>query len=350
MISYISSVLLAIGASAAVLGKISYVALIMQLIINLFIFKVGKKKLFILTLIFFYFLILHAFHFTFDSYKQLDISIVNIVIQIFVVATIGVNVRGVLIVRRSLLIQLLFSILVSIYGVVFNDYSMFVNASHTKGFASFFIPTGIYSTPQAFASVSLVVFLLYRAKIIKLISFLTMVFSINRTIMLIFLTNSFLKYYRLIITLLVIALPFLLGYLVESNSVINLRTILSRLYLFEGAASQMELGNFRQIMFGTLSTIDFYLPMYGVTKNYIESSILFIFKYFGVLGLFAYIFYGLLLSAISFRNKQVSLLIVFFLYFFVAQLMTHEFLVSSYYQIVYIFTALILLRRSSINV
>lgn len=347
MISYLSSILLAIGSSAAILGKVSYIALLIQLVINIFVFKIGREKIFVLLSIVLFFLILHAFHFVFDTYVELDISIVNVIIQLLVVITIGINFRGLVIVRRSLLIQLIFCICISVYGITFSDYSMFVNASNTKGFSSFFIPTGIYSTPQALASVALVVFFLYRQKIIKLICLFTILFSMNRTITFIFLSSTFFRYYKAVLTGAILLVPFLLIYLDGLNSAVNLRTILSRLYLFEGATSKIELDSFRQIIFGTLNTIEFSLPMYGINKNYIESSLLFIFKYFGVLGLFLYIFYGFVISAISLKNKQYNMFLLFTLYFFIAQLMTHEFLVSSYYQIVYIFTVFILLKRSS---
>ncbi|MBC5788678.1 hypothetical protein [Providencia sp. JUb39] len=336
---YIYILLLTLSSAASVVGMISYISLTTLIILHFFHFKSNKLRLgkFLILISYFLILLTIAVINKEDRYLDLDLSVINIFLQLMFLITLPKSHIVFDSVKLSLLIQLLLSFLLCLYGLFFHDYSMFVDSKYTKGYDGLLIPTGIYSTPQALASVGLIVFFFNKEKIKKYIGVLAILSSLNRTSYSTFLITIFLKSNKKLILLSFLSFLLVFLYIYNLSDYINLRTIISRLNLLFGAYSQINTDSLITILFGSWNKIEFYLPMYNIYKNYIENGYLFIFYHFGVIGLLVYIFYGipLLLSLMKAKKNEITFL--FFSYYFINPIMTHEYLITSFYQILFVF-------------
>ena len=271
------------------------------------------------------------------SIDDIDLSNFNIFIQLLCLCTFPRNFDFFKLIKKSLSIQLLLSIFLCIYGLLFNDYSMFIDGKYTKGYEDILIPKGIYSTPQALASVSLVVFFLNKEKLNKILGFCGILISLNRTSYAIFILTLLIKSNKKgLIFFILTPLAFLFLVYFNIEEYINLRTIDSRMNLLVGASSQINIDNVLFFIFGSWKKIEFYLPMYDIYKNYIENGYLFIFNSFGIVGIIIYLFFGLYIFSKLLKKKNNDITFLFLSYYFITPIMTHEYLISSFYQIIFV--------------
>ncbi|MFS1486773.1 hypothetical protein BCU41_019600 [Vibrio lentus] len=269
--------------------------------------------------------------------EQFDHSVFNVFIQLLTMLSFNYSSASYVLIRKSLFIQILLSVGLSIYGVVSGDTFMFINAAATKGFSDMLIPLGIYSTPQVFASV--ILFYVFTSKTIidRALSISMLVFIMNRTSIIIYFIVSSLKNFKSILfvfILCIIGSLYIFTYSIGSFQYTNIGTILSRLNLIFGVLGEIDLNSVQIWLFGSWNKVEFYLPMYDVTKDYVENGFLFIFKYFGALGFLLYVTLGYIVIKNLLDKKYTSLLILFTLYYFGTQNMTHEFLTVTFYQII----------------
>lgn len=308
MLKNIYVLLLTLGAAASIIGNISYIAIILLIILDLLYKKQSRENILSIILITTYFLMLYLIASFSLSMEDLNLSNINIFIQLICLITFPRTYDFFKLIKKSLSLQILFSILLCLYGLLFNDYFMFIDSKYTKGYEDILIPKGIYSTPQALASVALIVFFLNKEKIPKFLGFVGTLISLNRTSYAIFILTLLIKANKkalMFFTIISLLAFILLFYNLEEY--INLRTIDSRINLLLGASYQINIDNILSFVFGSWKKIEFYLPMYDIYKNYIENGYLFIFNFFGVIGIMIYLFFWGYIFSKLLRTKKMKL-------------------------------------------
>ena len=328
--------LLVLCSLSVYLGSASYLALLVLASINFMTNKYNLDRyLVVFLLVLLYAFLLFLFLVEYPK-EQFDYSVFNVFIQVLTMLSFISNYANYIIIRKSLFIQIVLSIALSVYGIVSGNTSMFINAAATKGFSDILIPLGIYSTPQVFASVILFYVFTSKALIDRALSISMLVFIMNRTSIIIYFIVSSLRSFKsslFVFTLCLVGSIYIFTYSIGSFQYTNIGTILSRLNLISGVLGEIDLNSIQVWMFGSWSKVEFYLPMYDVTKNYVENGFLFIFKYFGVVGLLLYLVSGCIVTKRLLDKNYTSLFILFILYYFGTQNMTHEFLTVTFYQI-----------------
>lgn len=343
---YIITILLVVASGAYYLGSLSYLAVGVLILINLF-----TNKLSILRYICIFSLILL---FSFNLIRvpviaDFDYVALNFFLQILFLLSINFrNVNYHKCIFTSLKIQICISVVLSFFGWLTNNMSMFVDADSAKGFSGLFAMRGIYSTPQLLASVclALVFFSRYRVlqssstkfSIVALLSI--MVASLNRVnaiglCLLIF--YSLQKYKRkslvLIINMLIVLAVIIFSVNVNLDKFANFQTMESRSLLIEGIIGCINTDSIISVIFGDFEKIYFYIPQYLIYVSYVENGFLFILKYYGIMGLLFYVVICMIFIYKLKRNNHNELALYAFIYLFIIQNFTNEFLVSVFPQI-----------------
>ncbi|PHM58612.1 hypothetical protein [Xenorhabdus sp. KK7.4] len=341
---YIFSVLLlVISSMPSILGNASYFSLIIFLSIN-FILNKHNPSIYIILLLFSLFYVLNLINPI--SFEEVDIVVFNFLLQI--IAILSIPYKKLIyenIIYDAIKIQLVLNVIITILCIMVGSDFTFVDATYAKGFDGFWALKGIYSTPQILASLALF-FIIYSYSehknnniILKLIPYVIIPLTLNRVnffigFFMILINQKIIKikYWLFFSILLGVVFLFLLPLLGSDLAKIN--TIESRLYLTEGVVNKINFNSFINITFGNFGKIDFYLAKYDLMKNYIENGYVFIFKYFGFIGIITYLFLSTSLIYFLFINKKHNLSIFAFFYMFITQLFTHEFLTIAYMQII----------------
>lgn len=352
--SYIYIFILVVAANASYLGTVSYAAILILILINLFANRLNSGALLLL----FMTLSLVLFNTVriFIDGKKVDMVVYNFLLQLIFLLTLdysSIVLRYVFI--RALQLQIFLSATLAIFGILFNEHSMFIDAGHAKGFEGMLALRGIFSTPQLMASICLAMLFLSSSRIVignrtqlvgKFLSAIMLVFTINRInfiflfILALFKANFNFKgkltwqFIKLLSPLITVSLVLISLQLIDYTQ-INLQTLQSRMFLLNGVLSEINFNSFVSVLFGDFSTIHFYIPQYQVDIDYVENGFLFLFKYFGVVGLIAYIVIGAALSVNAFKKHFVPGLYVFF-YLFVVQNFTNEFVSFVFPQVMFL--------------
>ncbi len=338
MIPFIYIPLLVLSSAPSVIGIYSYISIALLIIMNLIQTKIDKTKI-IYFVAFLTVVLISFFKFILEfPLASLDLSIINLLLQLFFFLTFPKTSEASLIIKKSILFQAIACLSLSIYGLIVNDHSMFVLGGNTKGINGLLIPKGIYSTPQVLASVSLALCFLYKEKIVRFLGLIILVSSFNRTSLTSYILILFTKIKNKVFFLfLMLLVCIIVLYKYDLSLYLNFRTITSRLYLFFGGLSTINLNSIPTNIFGSWEEITFYLPTYGIHKNYIENGYLYIFKYTGLIGLLIYISFGIKISISIFKKDNITLFVYFIIYYYLFPLLTHEYLTNSFYQILLLF-------------
>lgn len=351
---FIYILLLVISSNAYYLGASSYIGIVLLIFINLFTGKLNQQSAFMIFLIT-SLVLFNTAHLYMDG-KTVDVVVYNFFLQLLFLFSLdfrNVELRWTFI--RALQMQIFISVFIGLVGVITGEHSMFVDAGHAKGFSGLLALRGIYSTPQLMASICLAAFFLCTPRqekqipslyISKTLSVAMLIFTINRVNLAALCLLGFLRvntslknktiwqFVKLLSPLLGVVVAIISLQLLDYSK-INLQTIQSRLYLFTGVISKINFDSVLSVLFGDFSIIHFYIPQYQVDINYVENGFLFLFKYFGIVGLLFYIVAGLVI-AIKMRKINFLLGAYAIFYLFVAQNFTNEFVSFVFPQVLFL--------------
>ncbi|WP_155271049.1 hypothetical protein [Xenorhabdus bovienii] len=346
IIYFSSIILLLISSIPTILGKISYLSLMAFLLINL---SFNKKKFFDYILILFMIVLFIINILRIDNFKEIDLVVFNFLIQIITIISIPYN-KPIYekIIYNSIKIMLIINITATILFLITDNLApVFIDATHAKGFEGFWALKGVYSTPQILASLALffIIFSISERKnnsiFVKIIPYIILPITLNRVNIfigiIIFTLSKLLKRLNIRKIIIIFSLIFIISVsllLISNIEITKINTIESRIYLTKSVIERIDFHSLSDIIFGNFTKIEFYLYRYQITKDYIENGHLFIFKYFGLIGLISYIFLSFCLVHTLFRRNKYTLAIFSFFYLFVTQLFTNEYLTIAYMQIV----------------
>jgi hypothetical protein len=344
---YIVTLLLVISAGAFVLGSLSYIAVGMLILINLFKNKLPLPRYFCIIIVVFLF-VLNLIRV--PEFNDFDYVALNFALQlIFLLSVDYRDVRYCRNILLSLKLQIAISVAWCAFGLLTGNMTMFVDAGSAKGFNGLYALRGIYSTPQLLASVCLAVLFFSKYNVLQkrstkrgIVSLFTiMVASLNRVNIISLIALFFVSLQRHKNRVLVYALNSLLLVLVLTLCIvfnigqfINFQTIESRNLLIEGVVASINFDSIAEVLLGSFGKINFYIPQYIVYISYVENGLLFLLKYYGVLGLLSYIIICSLFVYKLFKQNHVQLAVYAFLYLFVVQNFTNEYLVTVFPEII----------------
>ncbi|WP_155409069.1 hypothetical protein [Pluralibacter gergoviae] len=335
--------LMLISANPYYLGSIAYAAVIALVFYNVFTTKYSHQRLLALLLFISYYII--NFIYVFSQKAEFDPVVLNFFVQMLFLLT--VNYSNISLFRTlyfSMQLQVGLSVLLGLVGFMTGGGAMFVDAGSAKGFSGFYALTGLFATPQLLSSVSLAVVLFSKTFTKKItlfpffnfmsaLSYITMLVSLNRINLLGVIALKFLAWFKdrkdkhiliFLLPLLIMLLFFILLSVIDLRSV-DLQTINSRLALFSGVLSTINLSSIWQLIFGSFSKIHFYLREYIVDIYYVENGFLFLFKYFGSLGLLIYFSIAIFFVVYLYKKNMSILALYTFFYLFIVQNFTNEY-------------------------
>ena len=354
LINGIMVLLMVAAASAHYLGVVSYISLAFLIIINVMTKGLTFRR-YILILLFLIVFILNSLY-TYSLNLSIDPVVGNFALQILFLLTLNHKKEQAAIIFNAMTWQILISLALGGVGLLGIDRSMLIDAGSAKGFSGFYALTGLFATPQLLGSVCLAFLLFHplfkkellksklRDKITEFVSFGVLLVTLNRVnIGFYFLWKFFAVFYKKLGVLGFFALTLISG-VVVSYSIIyilslgdnSLQTLQSRMALILGVISTISFDDWWQVIFGMFNNIHFYLPLYQIDITYIENGFLFIFKYFGSLGILVYSVCGLILVFSLFNNNQRLLSAYAVYYIFVAQNFTNEYVSIVFPQIIYL--------------
>ncbi|WP_261925316.1 hypothetical protein [Aeromonas caviae] len=233
-----------------------------------------------------------------------------------------------------------------IFSVVFS-YDGFFVSSMAKGIVDGFpLYKGIYSTPQILASMCLIYWISlyvtrggskYQLMFVFPLSIALCLLSFNRTIIacsiVIFLIGTMLNRSPKAILISILAAFFLVIVLVNFISYFNIETVNSRVALSEAVWDTIDMDAPLSILIGKQSPFSTMVNVgNGFVLSNVENGFLFVLRFFGISGVAFYVIYILTLMCQSFLlNKDVVYVLFIFMYFFIVQLITQEFVSVSFY-------------------
>lgn len=213
--------------------------------------------------------------------------------------------------------------------------SVFIFSLANKGLPNIYAFEGFTTTPQAFASLAILV-LMFNYNSIKgvfrrYLPFLGLLLSINRTILLGGMLVFFYRFLFLFLPIIALSFIFLELFSFETK-LFTLQTISSRIDMLVNISSNFFSMGISGIIFGTFMSPNF--EVHSAGTKYIENGIMFILYYFGLVGFIAYsIFVGFLLfSAIKLKFYSKAKILIYFIFVTtIVPMLTHEFLYISFY-------------------
>lgn len=354
LLNGIMVLLMIAAASAHYLGVVSYISLASLIIINVMIKGLTFRR-YIIILLFLIVFILNSLY-TYSQNLSIDPVVGNFALQILFLLTLNYKKEQAAIIFNAMTWQILISLALGGVGLLGIDRSMLIDAGSAKGFSGLYALTGLFATPQLLGSICLAFLLLhpllkiellkskFRDKITEFVSFGVLLVTLNRVnIGFYLLWKFFVVLYKKLGVLGVFALTLISGVVVSYSIVYilslddaPLQTIQSRLALILGVISTINFDDWWQIIFGMFNNIHFYLPAYQIDITYVENGFLFIFKYFGSLGILVYSVCGLILVISLFNNNQRLLSAYAVYYLFVVQNFTNEYVSIVFPQIIYL--------------
>lgn len=332
-----------ISANPYYLGSVAYAAVIALVIYNIFTTKYSHQRLLGLLLFVSYYII--NFICVFSQKSDFDPVVLNFFVQMLFLLTVNYsNITLFRTVYFSMQLQVIISATLGVVGLMTGGGAMFVDAGSAKGFSGFYALTGLFATPQLLSSVSLAVILFSKTftktitlspilKSMSCLSYITMLVTLNRINLLGVITLKFSEWFKdrkdkhiliLLLPLFAILFVFILLNVVDFRRV-DLQTINSRLALFYGVLSTIDLDSIWQLIFGSFDKIHFYLRDYIVDIYYVENGFLFLFKYFGLLGLLIYCSIAALYVFYLYKKEMLILALYTFFYLFIVQNFTNEY-------------------------
>lgn len=349
--SYVIILLMIISASAHYVGVISYISLLALIVLNFRNCKFSYNRYFII----FLFSVLYGANIlvSLNSKNGIDLVIANFFLQILFILTVNYNEKYISLIIKSIELQVVISFLMGIVGFLNINQSMFIDAGATKGFAGMHALIGIYSTPQLLASLCIASLIFnnnikgdckgsVKSKLFNSISLVVLVLTLNRvnifSLVAWCLIREIYKKAGWLITMLLffvstIIVFYYVVFIIPWDGLL-LRTMQSRYALITGVISEIDLNSPWQVVFGLFDNISFYLPDYMVNITYVENGGMFIFKYFGLIGLFLYIVFAFVLAVKLYKNKAKFLSLYALFYLLIIQNFTHEFLSFVFSQII----------------
>jgi hypothetical protein len=318
-------------------GAVSYAALLLIVIINLVSTKLSPiRYFFILSVV--GFLLINFLRL--GTYSGIDLTAFNFSLQLIMLCSLDLKKRrDINIIYTSLSLQVAFSLLFGLWGYISNNFIMLVDAGQAKGIAGFYALRGLYSTPQILASISLLLIVSSvmfdiksrRNQIVLVMSIISLLLSLNRVniLVLCILISIFMMMrvrHKIILLIFISPILTILALSIDStNNFMNIATLGSRILLINGVISTIDMTSITDIMLGNFKSFSFYLPEYLINVSYVENGLLSLFKYFGLLGLLAYVSGAVFLILKLAKNKLYIISMYAFCYFFLVQNMTHEF-------------------------
>ncbi|QLY60535.1 hypothetical protein HV211_08590 [Citrobacter freundii] len=354
MSSIMIVLLMVISSGARYLGIVSYLALSILIVINVFK-NSHKNKRYVIIFALLTIFLANSFY-TLYLGDNIDPVVGNFLLQILFLLTLDYKKEQPRLVLEAMKWQILLSILLGLVGYIGINNSMLIDAGSAKGFSGFYALAGIFATPQLLASVC-IAFLLFQPvfggnisrndiynNICKYTALGVMLLSLNRVNILFYMLWKIVtllkrKFGGMLILFCmaffgVILCSITISYLSLDGTL--LQTVQSRLALILGVISTIDFNDVWQLLFGVFNSIHFYLPEYFVDINYIENGFLFIFKYFGILGLITYVAFTSLLAIALFREGYKLLALYAIFYLIVVQNFTNEFVSFIFPQIIYL--------------
>ena len=237
-----------------------------------------------------------------------------------------------LVFENKVLSGLLWSVFLGLFlsiVAINNSANIFYKSLANKGFENIYAITGFTATPQAFATMCLVL-LVFRTPNLRITNFLlvfSLFSSINRITILTYLACEVFKNKIFLVVLSICAAVLLLQYRDNLAFLYTLQTLSSRGDMVIDIFNQITSRDIFTLLLGSGST---FIPIDGKWHiHYIESGSMFIMYHFGLLGLLIYFAYCIHILSM-FRHasckhaKAVWLFAVF--YFLVVFNLTHEML------------------------
>ncbi|MFQ2671832.1 hypothetical protein ACV1DN_18970 [Aeromonas allosaccharophila] len=319
------------------IGIISYACVLLLSLFNIFLDGIRVAYLIPIILVNVYLI---------SSGHDIDFVVINVLLHCFCLLTF-VNKNRLMLLRDTLCLIIIANVFLFLYSKLFN-YDVFFVSSIAKGIEDG-IPLyrGIYSTPQLLASMCLIYWVVlystiknankFHLSVVLPLSIFLCLMSFNRTILggsiLIFgmgyIFNRSPRFFFLFLLLCIVAIPLIF----ELITTVNIETVNSRLYLSGFVWDTIDKYDVCKLLFGDQSVFSTEVKVvnYFVLNN-IENGFLFLFRFFGLCGLFFYTLCIVLFMYKSYVKNRDFVYVCFILFYFVfVQLITQEFVSINFY-------------------
>ncbi|MGR3971275.1 hypothetical protein [Shewanella sp. 1180_01] len=334
LLNYVIVLLIFISASPSLVGGfLSKFAIINLVLINLFFFKVNRRIFFIMFFIASLFLAKYFLAIISDSDKvDLYPLVVSLHFYFMVSYPFGNRVYFNS-VKVGIGLCFYLGFIASLISLIIGE-QFFLFSLANKGLPNVYAFEGFTTTPQAFASLAVLMLILnynIRSQVRKLFPFLGLLFSINRTL---FFGSILVFFYRSLFYLLpVFFLIFIfLGMFSFDAKLFTLQTLLSRIDMLINVSSSFFSMDIFNVIFGTFNSPNF--EVHSTGTKYIENGVMFILYYFGLVGFFIYSISTCLFAYIITKHRfesKTKILIYFILVATIVPMLTHEYLYISFY-------------------
>ncbi|WP_394167727.1 hypothetical protein [Photobacterium piscicola] len=329
-LSFFVSVLIFISLSPAIFGGIfTKVSLIILIVFNTFMFcNIKRLKYIFFIMIVFLILILKSIINDDNVDSSIYILLLNILFFVTLYKSHNVYLNAYL---RGILISVILGFVMSVISIYYglNQYSV---SLANKGFLNIHSITGFTKIPQTFGSLCILLMFIFMTKKNKIFSNLFLIISmltINRVSLftgLLLKSTSFNKLYYIVILIVIFPLLWLLPDLTIIN---NSQTIFSRFDMILNIIQHMLNQNIFDLLFGSFQLPDFSIYK-GTDITYIENGFMFIFYYFGIVGVLSYLLFSFYILC-NVRKKGKIYVYYSFLVLIVIPNFTHEYLFLSFY-------------------
>lgn len=315
-------------------GFFSKIAIIILISINIYFFKINRYVYLSIFFISSVFIIKYLVAIASEGYN-VDLYPLVLMLHLYFLVTYPFgNKLYFNAVKLGVELCFYFGFIASFISLVLGK-SVFIFSLANKGLPNIYAFEGFTTTPQAFASLAILV-LMFNYNSIKgvfrrYLPFIGLLLSINRTILLGGMLVFFYRFLFLFIPIIALSFFFLELFSFETK-LFTLQTISSRIDMLVNISSNFFSMDISSIIFGTFMSPNF--EVHSAGTKYIENGIMFILYYFGLVGFIAYsIFVGFLLfSSIKLKfYSKAKILIYFILVTTIVPMLTHEFLYISFY-------------------
>lgn len=334
LLNYVIVLLIFLSASPSLVGGfISKFAIISLIFFNLYFFKVHKYVFFIILFIASVFLVKY-FLATINDSNKIDLYPLVVVLHFYFIISYPFGNRDYFkAIKTGIGLCFYLGFIASLISFTIGE-EKFLFSLANKGLPNIYAFEGFTTTPQAFASLAVLMLIFSsntRTKFRKIFPFLGLLFSINRTI---FLGSILVFFYRLLFYFLpVFILVFVFfGMFSFDAKLFTLQTLLSRIDMLTNVSSSFFSMSIFNVFFGTFTSPNF--EVHSTGTKYIENGVMFILYYFGLVGFFIYSILTFLFIYIMISrgfSSKIKTLLYFILVVTLVPMLTHEYLYISFY-------------------